>query len=135
MLYLVTGPPAAGKSTWVRERAKHGDITIDFDALAGSLTPKGDQAHLYPEHVRTVTKAARKAAVDSAVQFARAVNVYVIHSTPTPGQVRHLERLGAETVTIDPGQDIVLERCRRERPAHMLEVARQWYEEQSYIPI
>lgn len=39
-LYLVTGPPAAGKSTWVRKHATHGDITIDYDALATVLTPQ-----------------------------------------------------------------------------------------------
>ncbi|WP_165683056.1 AAA family ATPase, partial [Mycobacteroides abscessus] len=44
-LYLVTGPPAAGKSTWVRQHAKHGDITIDYDAIASVLTPAGGDPH------------------------------------------------------------------------------------------
>jgi predicted kinase len=34
MLTVVIGPPAGGKSTWVLERAKPGDIVVDFDRLA-----------------------------------------------------------------------------------------------------
>jgi hypothetical protein len=134
MLYVVTGPPAAGKSTWVRERAKHGDITVDFDALASTLTPPGE-SHLYPEHVRTVAMAARNAAKDTAVAMSRLVDVYIIHSTPTAKQLGWYERQGAEVITIDPGQDVVLERCRTQRPAHMVEVARDWYADRVYIPL
>jgi hypothetical protein len=31
---VVTGPPGAGKTTWVQQRAKPGDIVFDFDAIA-----------------------------------------------------------------------------------------------------
>jgi predicted kinase len=31
MLTVVTGPPCAGKTTYVRNNAKPGDIIIDFD--------------------------------------------------------------------------------------------------------
>lgn len=81
MLYLIIGPPAAGKSTWVREHAKHGDITIDYDALAGALTPPGDKPHHWPAQVKAVTKAARRAAIDTAIQHAATTDVYVIHSS------------------------------------------------------
>ena len=39
-VYVITGPPAGGKTTWVRERAKPGDITIDYDTLAQALSPE-----------------------------------------------------------------------------------------------
>lgn len=38
-VYIITGPPAAGKTTWVRDHAKPGDITIDFDTIAATLSP------------------------------------------------------------------------------------------------
>jgi hypothetical protein len=34
---VVTGPPAAGKSTFVRERRAPGDLVFDWDALASTL--------------------------------------------------------------------------------------------------
>ena len=37
-LYVVTGPPCGGKSTYVREHAKPGDFVIDLDRLALAIT-------------------------------------------------------------------------------------------------
>jgi hypothetical protein len=133
MLYVVTGPPAAGKSTWVQEQATHGDITIDFDALANTLTPPGEP-HSYPDHIIRVVKEARKAAIHYAVGISRLIDVYIIHSTPSAKQLGWYERQRAKIITIDPGHDVVMERCKQLRPAHMLDIAEQWYENQSYIP-
>lgn len=66
MLTVVIGPPAGGKSTWVRERAKPGDIVIDFDLLACALTGPGGDPHDHTPAVAAVTKAARRAAIDAA---------------------------------------------------------------------
>lgn len=35
MIRLITGPPASGKSTYVRDNAKPGDVIIDLDLLDG----------------------------------------------------------------------------------------------------
>lgn len=125
-LYLVTGPPASGKSTWVREHARHGDVTIDYDALAGTLTPPGKQ-HAWPAHIKAITKAARQAAIDTAIRHAANVNVYVIHSSPSPTLVNHYREHGAEIIVIDPGQDVVMARAKRERPWQMQQAIKEWY--------
>lgn len=126
-LYLVTGPPASGKSTWVRDQAQHGDITIDYDALATALTPPGGAPHDHPAHIKAVTKAARQAAIDTALGLADQHDVYVIHSTPSPRLVQHYLDHGAEVITIDPGEQVVLARCRQERPWRIGQAAKQWY--------
>lgn len=126
-LYLVTGPPAAGKSTWVREHAQLGDITIDYDALASALTPPGGASHDHPLHVKAVTKAARQAAIDTALTMSSEHDVYVIHSTPSARLVQHYLDHGAEVITVDPGRDVVMARCKRERPWRIGQAARQWY--------
>ncbi|GAS97478.1 uncharacterized protein RMCC_4444, partial [Mycolicibacterium canariasense] len=119
-LYVVTGPPASGKSTWVRNHAQPGDITIDYDAIASVPTPRTDGVgHDHPVHVKAVTKAARQAAIDTAIGVSGAVDVYVIHSTPSPGLLAKYDRLGAEVITIDPGMDTVLARAKAERPQQM----------------
>ena len=126
-LYLITGPPAAGKSTWVREHAKHGDITIDYDALANTLTPQGGKPHAWPQAVKAVTKAARLAAIDAAIMVSTSVDVYVIHSLPSVRLVDRYRASGAEIVVIDPGRDVVMARAKRERPWQMQQAIKEWY--------
>jgi hypothetical protein len=41
---LVCGPPASGKSTWVRQRVVPGDIEIDVDAIAKEMGYDRDRA-------------------------------------------------------------------------------------------
>ena len=128
MIYLVTGPPAAGKTTWVRERAQHGDITIDYDNLAASLTPTDSAGNWdQPAHVKTVTKAARQAAIDAALKLADKADVYVIHSMPAASTIARYRAAGAQIITIDPGKATVLARCKAERPWRIGQAARQWY--------
>lgn len=128
MLYLVTGPPAAGKSTWVRQNAKLGDITIDYDAIAAVLTPLKPGDRLLPSHISMVTKAARKAAIDLAIEYRHKVDVYVIHSMPSERMVSFYERLGASVITIDPGEHVVMGRCKAERPWQVTQAAKKWYQ-------
>lgn len=138
MLYLVTGPPAAGKTTWVRERAGEADIVIDYDLIANALRGKrtGPTNHVHPEELARVTKAARQAAIDAALAYADEddLDVYVIHGTPSARTVARYREIGAQVVTIDPGQPEVVARARRERPAHMLKVIDEFYAEKPRRP-
>jgi len=127
-LYIVTGPPAAGKSTWVRENAKYGDITIDYDAIAGTLTPPGGKPHDWPAHIKAVTKAARRAAIDTAVQLSGQHAVYVIDSSPSARLLDEYRQRGAQIITIDPGRATVMDRAKRERPWRIQQAAKQWYD-------
>lgn len=134
-LYLVIGPPAAGKSTWVREQAKPGDITIDYDALACTLAVPGDDPHNHPDHVKQVTKAARQAAIDTALTLAIDHDVYVIHSTPSDTLLARYRRAGAKTVVIDPGYDTVMARAKQERPWWMQQAVKKWYRDHPESPV
>lgn len=133
MLYLVVGPPAAGKSTWVREQAGPGDITIDYDAIAAVLSPLGVGVRVLPGHVASVTKAARRAAIDVALEWRDRCDVYVIYSTPSDRMLAFYRGLGARVVTVDPGEETVLRRCRDERPWQMVQAAKKWYRRKSSV--
>lgn len=126
-LTVVIGPPAGGKSTWVLERAKPGDIVVDFDRLAVALTGLGGDSHDHPQPVVNVVKAARKTAIEVAVRQARVTDVYLIHSSPSPDLLARYRQQGAEIVTIDPGRDVVRGRCKAERPRRMFAVIDEWY--------
>lgn len=128
MLYLITGPPAAGKSTWVRQQVKPGDITIDYDTIAEAL---GSTGHDHPDHVKAVTKAARQAAIDTALTLADDHDVYIIHGMPSRPILNRYRLLGARIITIDPGRDVVLARCKRQRPWQIARAAEEWYVQQT----
>jgi hypothetical protein len=129
LLYVVIGPPAGGKSTWVREHAKAGDITIDYDSLANTLTPASVGSHEHTSDVKKVTKAARQAAIDAALSLTGEADVYIIHSTPSTQLLAKYRSRGAEIITIDPGRDIVMARAKAERPWFMQGAVKRWYEE------
>lgn len=129
MLYVVTGPPAGGKSTWVREHAKAGDITIDYDALANTLTPASVGSHEHTSEVKKVTKAARQAAIDMALTLTDIIDVYIIHSLPSRSLLDSYRARGAEIIIIDPGREVALARAKAERPWFMQGAVKRWYEE------
>lgn len=125
MLFLVVGPPAAGKSTWVGQRCGDGDIVVDWDALASVLSP--GCGRVLPRHVADVVRAARRAAIDAAVEWRDRVDVYVIHALPSQKMLGFYRRMGARVVVVDPGEKVVVERCRRERPWQMEQAVKDWY--------
>ena len=126
-LYLVTGPPASGKTTYVHHKAKHGDITIDYDTIAAALTPAGGDPYDPPAHIKAITKAARQAAIDTATQYSTTTDVYIIHAMPSDKLLEQYKARGANVIVIDPGEATVLARCKTERPWRMAQAAKQWY--------
>lgn len=127
----MVGPPAGGKSTWVREHAQPGDITIDYDALANALTPQGKGSHEHTAEVKKITKAARQAAIDAAMLVIDVTDVYIIHSTPSEQLLTKYRHRGAQVITCDPGKDVALARAKAERPWWMQGAIKRWYEEHS----
>lgn len=129
-LTVVIGPPAAGKSTWVLERAKPTDVVVDYDRLAVALTGNGGDMHDHAPAVVAVTKAVRAAAIEAALKQIRATDVYVIHSNPGYQRMADYRAMGAQIVTIDPGRDVVRQRCKSERPRRMFAAIDEWYRTQ-----
>lgn len=130
-LTVVIGPPAAGKSTWVREHAQPTDIVIDFDLLALSLAGPGADPHDHTPPVMAVARAARTAAIEAALKQRHHTDVYVIHSNPNTERMAEYQRAGARVVTVDPGKAVVRERCKTRRPARMFAAIDAWYKEHS----
>lgn len=130
-LHIVIGPPAGGKSTYIREHRAPGDITIDYDALANTFSGLYPANHEHTAAVKKVTRAARDAAILEAQKHAADVDVWIIHSTPAQSTLDRYRREGAEIHIVDPGKDIVMHRIKHERPGHMHAVAARWYQQQA----
>lgn len=128
VLTVVTGPPAAGKTTFVAEHAKPGDIRIDLDHIANTLAGEDQDSHEHAAHILTVAKAARQAAIDTAIK--QDCTVWLIHTKPTTKQLDEYQALGATIHVVDPGKDVVMKRCKSERPKGSLFAAAKWYDKQ-----
>lgn len=112
MITVVSGPPCAGKSHYVGEMAEPGDIVIDMDLIAQALTVT-DDPHVYSNEVRAVARDARRSAVASALRVAAngvRLNVWIIHTDPSPEWLRRYRVAGARVKVIDPGRDVCLSR-------------------------
>ena len=112
MITIVTGPPCGGKSTYVSEHARSGDIIVDMDRIALALTTDDVGHHDYSPQVRQVARAVRKAAVYEAMKISQLsmVNVWIVHTDPTPDSRREYSVASARYVEVDPGKEVCLAR-------------------------
>lgn len=138
-VYVVTGPPAAGKSTWVREHAKPGDITIDYDTLAHALSPElpHDVAQ-QPSHIAAVVMAARSAAMDEAITthgYANPIDadVYLVHAMPDRHALNRYRKHGCQIITIDPGYDECMRRAQDQRTPRQVAIVDDWYRRRGLV--
>ncbi|MFE9923282.1 AAA family ATPase [Streptomyces sp. NPDC005774] len=127
MLYVITGPPASGKSTWITAHATARDIVIDLDRITLALTGPGAPQWNHDPIASKVALRARYAAIDEAVKHLDEVDVYLIHTMPSPKVRARYQQLGAEIVVVDPGEDVVRERVRAMRSNGMDRVVTRWY--------
>lgn len=127
MLYVITGPPAAGKSSWIQAHATARDIVIDLDRITLALTgPGAPQWNHDPLHQR-VAQRARYAAIDEACKHLADLDVYLIHTMPNAQAMARYRQLDARIVTVDPGEAVVRERVAAMRSSAMNRVVSRWY--------
>ncbi|MFJ4990057.1 AAA family ATPase [Streptomyces sp. NPDC088732] len=131
MLYVVTGPPGAGKSSWIRAHAKRRDVVIDLDLIAIALAGPGNDDRDYSETLLKVAHRARQAAIHEAERHLDQADVYLIHTMPQAKARAHYRRLGARIVVVDPGRRIVEQRVRDMRQPGMDAVVTRWYSQQA----
>lgn len=125
MIHVIVGPPCAGKSTYVQDHAKAGDVRIDFDSIARSLG--ADTPHGSTGAVRECAFVARQSAIDHAIEFNS--EAWVIHTSPTDEQSAAYDACGAEVTIVDPGIDVCLARARLDdRPDGTEDIIKAWYQ-------
>lgn len=134
-VHIITGPPAAGKSTYIKEHAGPADVVIDMDRIALAISCEGMDHHDYPYYIMEIARAMRAVAISHATRMKAKVHVWVIHTRPSPDRLAEYRGHGWEVVTIDPGMSVVMERAQRERPERVLPVIESWYAAQELAPI
>lgn len=133
MLYVICGPPASGKSSWIASRARPTDIVIDLDRIALALAGPDAPQWQHDETLLRVAHRARFAALDEAVKHRDVVDVYLIHTMPSAKALARYRRLDAKVVTVDPGEQVVRQRVRDMRAPGMDAVVTRWYRQRSRL--
>lgn len=124
-LVVVIGPPCSGKSTWARDAAAPGDITVDFDDLAVVFGGTRYGRDRLPNRAAAV---ARAAVVRSLLtRPPTAATAYIVHTAPNVRAVAEYRAANARLVVLDPGKDICLARARAERPPEWAGYIERWY--------
>ena len=131
-VHVVTGPPCAGKTTFVTEHAAPGDLRIDYDHLANTLTGQPVDNHKHDRaHTRTF-QAVRQAAITAAL--ASTATVWIVDSQPSDTNLAIYRQHDATFHHLDPGQATVMQRIKAERPWQIQQAAKQWYAKQPTKP-
>lgn len=106
-VFLICGPPGAGKTTYVREHMKPGDIVWDFDAVLQAITG-------LPMHERT--PAAHQFVMAMQDSFLRVIartnaRVWIIECAPSrEHRARRVRHFGAQVIHLDVPAEICKQR-------------------------
>lgn len=126
MLHIIIGPPCAGKSTYVMEHAKEGDLRVDFDKLAAALG--SETPHRAEGHIKSAAFKARQAAIDYAIESG--CEAWIIHTSPSEKQMEDYVGAGAELVYMDTDMETCLARAEQDgRPDGTADTIREYFKE------
>jgi hypothetical protein len=130
MIRVVTGHICSGKSTYVREHSRPGDVIIDLDRIALSMAHESTAHHAYPDYIRETARAARSAAITIAMQQHRmdglgnrdaSFDVWIIHAYPTPEEERRYWMIDAQVVRIAADAQTLISRAKEQRPTGVVD--------------
>jgi len=133
VVFIVCGAPASGKTTYVREHKREGDLVFDLDMICSALI--GEPETYYFDHMPVLDAALsiRDTVYDHVERrlgsWGRA---WIITSNPDRDYCKYLaSRLRAEIVELDTTEEECLRRIeaddRRKNKRQFADLVRDWY--------
>lgn len=112
-VYLITGAPCSGKTTFSRELMEAGDLIVDIDDIWQQIS--GRPRYEKPNSLKPLVFATREAQEEQVrLRSGTWRNAFIVRSLPLAmDRTRAAERLGAEVITIDTPKEECLERLRK----------------------
>lgn len=132
-VFVINGPPGAGKTTWALQKMTPGDMLIDLDYLCAALGGTND---LYNDHAPVLGPAlAMQETLYQAIEQRKGEwqSAYVVTASADKNAVAALaHRLGAQLVMLDTPLDECIVRInndkrRNGKQALFTDLAKQWY--------
>lgn len=129
---IITGPPGSGKTTWVHEQMKQGEMVLDLDtvkcALAGNNELQAQAADMVP--MLTVV---RDAVYRAVAEHKNSGKCYIITTENNLGKLRQLQiYLNAELKVMDTPLEVCMERVKNDptRPDKQLfyDLIKEWFD-------
>ncbi|MBB3041010.1 AAA family ATPase [Nocardioides soli] len=127
MLTVITGPPCAGKTTYVADHRDPGDLVIDLDAIAHALGYPSTHVEWNDQHpALAAARTVRQVILDQALRASAAT--WLIEAKPHPTSRRIYQRHGARIVDLDPGRAVCHQRAEAAgRSAGTRQQIDRWY--------
>ena len=129
MVFLVYGSPCSGKTTYVKEHIKRGDIVCDVDRLYSAISFNEEHdSELYAQEVATELYDNLINAIHDRKGHWK--NAYVISLANTPKKLAEMkERINAdECIFIDTPYEVCIERA-KDRPPYFVWIIEDWFAE------
>lgn len=111
-VYLITGAPCSGKTTFARELMEAGDLLLDIDDIWQQIS--GQPRYIKPVALKPIVFKVRDE-IEEQVRLGTGTwrNAFIIRGVPLPMDRKRLaEKLGAEVITIDTPKEECLARLR-----------------------
>ena len=128
---IVCGPPASGKTTFVKEHMKVGDCVIDLDLIKSALSMRG-KTQTTDNLLPTVLKIRDFLYAEIAANNIECETVWVISGLPRErDRVELKKRLNADLVFLDVPQDVCIDRAmldgERKDKARQIEMIKKYF--------
>lgn len=133
MIYIITGAPCSGKSTFVENHRDPDDLVVDFDKIATALGSVKE--HDATGLIREAAFAARDAVIETALK-AQDATAWIIHTYPTERQLARYEEAGAEVIHLDTDRETCLARAEADnRPETTIEGINRYFGKDNKKPM
>lgn len=128
MVYIIYGSPCSGKSTYIKEHKKSGDIVCDVDTLYSAISFNEEhQSELYAQEVASMLY--KKLVEIIRDRKGNWKNAYVVSLANTEEKLQKAkDQINAdECIFIDTPYEVCMERA-EERPFYFQWLIQEWFE-------
>ena len=109
-VFVVYGPPLAGKTTWVKDIMSEGDLIIDMDNIWQCVS--GCDRYIKPNRLKSIVFKLRDSLLESVrYRFGKWNNAYIIGGYPLSSERERLcKELGAREIFLEATKDECMQR-------------------------